>query len=227
MNLIKDEKELKLSYEKKSNLSNFQIKTILSNYTKNKKELLIDLENIKIEEIIYEDLKQKLLSLKEKIKKKLEDKKLEKMIIDLEENFNAIENNNNEQNNSSIINENQQNKLMTQLKIKNIQKNSEALKIRRENLTDIQIIATQIKDLTNDMKIRVNNDDEAFKNIEDKVIEVNENVDRGFKDIKEIQKGMKENNKKVCCVIFLIIFVVVILCVVIYALYSDFFYNLF
>jgi t-SNARE complex subunit (syntaxin) len=227
MNLIKDEKELKLSYEKKSNLSNFQIKTILSNYTKNKKELLIDLENIKIEEIIYEDLKQKLLSLKEKIKKKLEDKKLEKMIIDLEENFNAIENDNNEQNNSSIINENQQNKLMTQLKIKNIQKNSEALKIRRENLTDIQIIATQIKDLTNDMKIRVNNDDEAFKNIEDKVIEVNENVDRGFKDIKEIQKGMKENNKKVCCVIFLIIFVVVILCVVIYALYSDFFYNLF
>ena len=142
-------------------------------------------------------------------------------------NFNAIENDNNEQNNSSIINENQQNKLMTQLKIKNIQKNSEALKIRRENLTDIQIIATQIKDLTNDMKIRVNNDDEAFKNIEDKVIEVNENVDRGFKDIKEIQKGMKENNKKVCCVIFLIIFVVVILCVVIYALYSDFFYNLF
>ena len=227
MNLIKDEKELKLSYEKKSNLSNFQIKTILSNYTKNKKELLIDLENIKIEEIIYEDLKQKLLSLKEKIKKKLEDKKLEKMIIDLEENFNAIENDNNEQNNSSIINENQQNKLMTQLKIKNIQKNSEALKIRRENLTDIQIIATQIKDLTNDMKIRVNNDDEAFKNIEDKVIEVNENVDRGFKDIKEIQKGMKENNKKVCCVIFLIIFVVVILCVVFYALYSDFFYNLF
>jgi t-SNARE complex subunit (syntaxin) len=227
MNLIKDEKELKLSYEKKSNLSDFQIKTILSNYTKNKKELLIDLENIKIEEIIYEDLKQKLLSLKEKIKKKLEDKKLEKMIIDLEENFNAIENDNNEQNNSSIINENQQNKLMTQLKIKNIQKNSEALKIRRENLTDIQIIATQIKDLTNDMKIRVNNDDEAFKNIEDKVIEVNENVDRGFKDIKEIQKGMKENNKKVCCVIFLIIFVVVILCVVIYALYSDFFYNLF
>ena len=82
MNLIKDEKELKLSYEKKSNLSNFQIKTILSNYTKNKKELLIDLENIKIEEIIYEDLKQKLLSLKEKIKKKLEDKKLEKMIIE-------------------------------------------------------------------------------------------------------------------------------------------------
>ena len=147
MNLIKDEKELKLSYEKKSNLSNFQIKTILSNYTKNKKELLIDLENIKIEEIIYEDLKQKLLSLKEKIKKKLEDKKLEKMIIDLEENFNAIENDNNEQNNSSIINENQQNKLMTQLKIKNIQKNSEALKIRREILTDIQIIATQIKDL--------------------------------------------------------------------------------
>ena len=227
MNLIKDEKELKLSYEKKSNLSNFQIKTILSNYTKNKKELLIDLENIKIEEIIYEDLKQKLLSLKEKIKKKLEDKKLEKMIIDLEENFNAIENDNNEQNNSSIINENQQNKLMTQLKIKNIQKNSEALKIRRENLTDIQIIATQIKDLTNDMKIRVNNDDEAFKNIEDKVIEVNENVDRGFKDVKEIQKGMKENNKKVCCVIFLIVFVVVILCVVFYALYSDFFYNLF
>ena len=227
MNLIKDEKELKLSYEKKSNLSDFQIKTILSNYTKNKKELLIDLENIKIEEIIYEDLKQKSLSLKEKIKKKLEDKKFEKMLIDLEENFNAIENDNNEQNNSSIINENQQNKLMTQLKIKNIQKNSEALKIRRENLTDIQIIATQIKDLTNDMKIRVNNDDEAFKNIEDKVIEVNENVDRGFKDIKEIQKGMKENNKKVCCVIFLIIFVVVILCVVIYALYSDFFYNLF
>ena len=227
MNLIKDEKELKLSYEKKSNLSNFQIKTILSNYTKNKKELLIDLENIKIEEIIYEDLKQKLLSLKEKIKKKLEDKKLEKMIIDLEENFNAIENDNNEQNNSSIINENQQNKLMTQLKIKNIEKNSVALKIRRENLTDIQIIATQIKDLTNDMKIRVNNDEEAFKNIEDKVIEVNENVDRGFKDIKEIQKGMKENNKKVCCVIFLIIFVVVILCVVIYALCSDFFHNLF
>ncbi len=227
MDLIKDEKQLKLYLEKRSNLSNFQIKTILSNYTKNKKELLIDLENIKIEEIIYEDLKQKLLSLKEKIKKKLEDKKLEKMIIDLEENFNAIENDNNEQNNSSIINENQQNKLMTQLKIKNIQKNSEALKIRRENLTDIQIIATQIKDLTNDMKIRVNNDDEAFKNIEDKVIEVNENVDRGFKDIKEIQKGMKENNKKVCCVIFLIIFVVVILCVVIYALYSDFFYNLF
>ena len=227
MNLIKDEKELKLSYEKKSNLSNFQIKTILSNYTKNKKELLIDLENIKIEEIIYEDLKQKLLSLKEKIKKKLEDKKLEKMIIDLEENFNAIENDNNEQNNSSIINENQQNKLMNQLKIKNIEKNSEALKIRRENLTDIQIIATQIKDLTNDMKIRVNNDEEAFKNIEDKVIEVNENVDRGFKDIKEIQKGMKENNKKVCCVIFLIIFVVVILCVVIYALCSDFFHNLF
>ena len=227
MNLIKDEKELKLSYEKKSNLSDFQIKTILSNYTKNKKELLIDLENIKIEEIIYEDLKQKSLSLKEKIKKKLEDKKFEKMLIDLEENFNAIENDNNEQNNSSIINENQQNKLMTQLKIKNIQKNSEALKIRRENLTDIQIIATQIKDLTNDMKIRVNNDDEAFKNIEDKVIEVNENVDRGFKDIKEIQKGMKENNKKVCCVIFLIIFVVVILCVVFYALYSDFFYNLF
>ncbi len=225
MDLIKDEKQLKLYLEKRSNLSNFQIKTLFSKFKRTKEELSIDLKNIKDEDINDKNLKQKLISLEEKINQKLKDKKLELMIIDLEEKLKLINDDNYEENDNSITNENESNKLTTQLKLKIIHNNTEALKLRGEQLNDIQIITAQIKDLANNMKIKVNEQDEAFKNLEEKVIEVDKNIDEGFKDIKEIKKGMKENNKKICCIIFLIIFIVGILCVIIYAIYSDFFSN--
>ena len=225
MDLIKDEKQLKLYLEKTSNLSNFQIKTLFSKFKRTKEELSIDLKNIKDEDINDKNLKQKLISLEEKINQKLKDKKLELMIIDLEEKLKLINDDNYEENDNSITNENESNKLTTQLKLKIIHNNTEALKLRGEQLNDIQIITAQIKDLANNMKIKVNEQDEAFKNLEEKVIEVDKNIDEGFKDIKEIKKGMKENNKKICCIIFLIIFIVGILCVIIYAIYSDFFSN--
>ena len=225
MDLIKDEKQLKLYLEKRSNLSNFQIKTLFSKFKRTKEELSIDLKNIKNEDINDKNLKQKLISLEEKINQKLKDKKLELMIIDLEEKLKLINDDNYEENDNSITNENESNKLTTQLKLKIIHNNTEALKLRGEQLNDIQIITAQIKDLANNMKIKVNEQDEAFKNLEEKVIEVDKNIDEGFKDIKEIKKGMKENNKKICCIIFLIIFIVGILCVIIYAIYSDFFSN--
>ena len=225
MDLIKDEKQLKLYLEKTSNLSNFQIKTLFSKFKRTKEELSIDLKNIKNEDINDKNLKQKLISLEEKINQKLKDEKLELMIIDLEEKLKLINDDNYEENDNSITNENESNKLTTQLKLKNIQNNTEALKLRGEELNDIQIISAQIKDITSSMKIKVNEQDEAFKNLEEKVIEVDKNIDEGLKDIKEIKKGMKENNKKICCIIFLIIFIVGILCVIIYAIYSDFFSN--
>ena len=225
MDLIKDEKQLKLYLEKTSNLSNFQIKTLFSKFKRTKEELSIDLKNIKNEDINDKNLKQKLISLEEKINQKLKDEKLELMIIDLEEKLKLINDDNYEENDNSITNENESNKLTTQLKLKIIHNNTEALKLRGEQLNDIQIITAQIKDLANNMKIKVNEQDEAFKNLEEKVIEVDKNIDEGFKDIKEIKKGMKENNKKICCIIFLIIFIVGILCVIIYAIYSDFFSN--
>ena len=225
MDLIKDEKQLKLYLEKTSNLSNFQIKTLFSKFKRTKEELSIDLKNIKNEDINDKNLKQKLISLEEKINQKLKDKKLELMIIDLEEKLKLINDDNYEENDNSITNENESNKLTTQLKLKIIHNNTEALKLRGEELNDIQIISAQIKDITSSMKIKVNEQDEAFKNLEEKVIEVDKNIDEGFKDIKEIKKGMKENNKKICCIIFLIIFIVGILCVIIYAIYSDFFSN--
>lgn len=225
MDLIKDEKQLKLYLEKRSNLSNFQIKTLFSKFKRTKEELSIDLKNIKNEDINDKNLKQKLISLEEKINQKLKDEKLELMIIDLEEKLKLINDDNYEENDNSITNENESNKLTTQLKLKIIHNNTEALKLRGEQLNDIQIITAQIKDLANNMKIKVNEQDEAFKNLEEKVIEVDKNIDEGFKDIKEIKKGMKENNKKICCIIFLIIFIVGILCVIIYAIYSDFFSN--
>ena len=225
MDLIKDEKQLKLYLEKRSNLSNFQIKTLFSKFKRTKEELSIDLKNIKNEDINDKNLKQKLISLEEKINQKLKDEKLELMIIDLEEKLKLINDDNYEENDNSITNENESNKLTTQLKLKIIHNNTEALKLRGEQLNDIQIITAQIKDLANNMKIKVNEQDEAFKNLEEKVIEVDKNIDEGFKDIKEIKKGMKENNKKTCCIIFLIIFVVGILCVIIYAIYSNYFSN--
>ena len=224
MDYLKIEKEIKLYYEKKRNLSKNQLKSILLKFKTKREELFISIKNnyIDINEINDKNAQYNVISEIEKIMEKLKDKKLVSMITDLEEKVKDINDDDNEENNNSN-NEIDSNKLLTQLTIKNIEKNSEALKIRREKLNDIQILAGQIKDLTNDMKIKINENDEAFKNMEDKVILIDNNVSNGFQNIKEIQKRVKENKKKICCIVFLIIFVVGIICVVIFALYSDFF----
>lgn len=80
----------------------------------------------------------------------------------------------------------------------------EFLKKREEELQEIHIIAKEIKDTTQNMALKVNQQGEQLNLIENNVEKTLENTKKAHEEIKEADKLSSQNKKKMCWLICII-----------------------
>jgi t-SNARE complex subunit (syntaxin) len=82
---------------------------------------------------------------------------------------------------------------------------SNSLKKREEDLKQAQILSGQIVDITNHLKSEVNTQNEKLYEIDDNVLNVDKNVEKGLNELKQIEIITRASKKRLY---FLIVFVV-------------------
>jgi tetratricopeptide (TPR) repeat protein len=80
----------------------------------------------------------------------------------------------------------------------------EFYKKREEELQEIHIISKQIKDTTQNMALKVNEQGEQLNNIEDNVNKALDNVEKAHEEIKVADKMSNKNKKKMWCFICIV-----------------------
>lgn len=89
--------------------------------------------------------------------------------------------------------------LSQDFKVLNLQKNEEFLNQRRKDLIEIKETAAQVKELTETMKVDVNQQGEMLNSIENNVIEVQSNAEKANEEIKQANELTKKNRNKIIC----------------------------
>ena len=84
---------------------------------------------------------------------------------------------------------------------------SNSLKKREEDLKQAQILSGQIVDITNHLKSEVNTQNEKLYEIDDNVLNVDKNVEKGLNELKQIEIITRASKKRLYCLIVLIIIV--------------------
>lgn len=204
--------------EKKGNIT-----PTIESYKKIDNEITLLKKNLEdnLDSIDNKEIKQKADNVINKINHDLDEcrYKMERKILDLESKkreLDALEKQNN------YDNSNKKNDLLSSnIQIYKLDNNSKYLEKRREELLNIQQIASQVNSLTKDMNQTVEKQGEQINSIEDNIEEMEKNVDEGHKNIIEIAKAQKSNRKKLCCICFMIIFIVIIILIVIFAMLKD------
>ncbi len=80
---------------------------------------------------------------------------------------------------------------------------------REKDLKEAQVIATQIKDVAQNINQKVHKDTEAFDVIEENVNILDKNVDNAVKDLKDV-RDMQGNRRNKMCILSIIILIIVI-----------------
>ena len=88
---------------------------------------------------------------------------------------------------------------------------SNSLKKREEDLKQAKILSGQIVDITNHLKSEVNTQNEKLYEIDDNVLNVDKNVEKGLNELKQIEVITRANKKRLYCLIVLIIIVVAVI----------------
>ena len=88
---------------------------------------------------------------------------------------------------------------------------SNSLKKREEDLKQAQILSGQIVDITNHLKSEVNTQNEKLYEIDDNVLNVDKNVEKGLNELKQIEIITRASKKRLYCLIVLIIIVVAVI----------------
>ena len=87
---------------------------------------------------------------------------------------------------------------------------------REKDLKEAQVIATQIKDVAQNINQKVHQDQVAFDEIEENVNIIDENIDNAVKDLKDVQNMQGNRRKKMCILsIIVLIFVISFLCLMV------------
>lgn len=204
--------------EKKGNIT-----PTIESYKKIDNEITLLKKNLEdnLDSIDNKEIKQKADNVINKINHDLDEcrYKMERKILDLESKkreLDALEKQNN------YDNSNKKNDLLSSnIQIYKLDNNSKYLEKRREELLNIQQIASQVNSLTKDMNQTVEKQGEQINSIEDNIEEMEKNVDEGHKIIKEIAKAQKANRKRLCCIIFMIIFVIIVIILILFSLLKD------
>jgi t-SNARE complex subunit (syntaxin) len=84
---------------------------------------------------------------------------------------------------------------------------SNALKEREEALKQAKIISGQIADLSNDMRYEVIKQGEKLDEIDDNMLAVDENVEKGLNELKQIEVITRASKKRLYCLITLLFIV--------------------
>ena len=88
---------------------------------------------------------------------------------------------------------------------------SNSLKKREEDLKQAQILSGQIVDITHHLKSEVNTQNEKLYEIDDNVLNVDKNVEKGLNELKQIEIITRASKKRLYCLIVLIIIVVAVI----------------
>lgn len=80
------------------------------------------------------------------------------------------------------------------------------LDLRTKELEDIKKVATQIKDLSTNMKVELQEQGKKVELIDQNVEEVKSNVIKSEFEIQEADEISKSNTKRVRCLVFVIVF---------------------
>lgn len=118
----------------------------------------------------------------------------------------AAENDNNS-NNIELSNMNNDNENLRRVSTQFVQEalnRDEFLKKREEELQEIHIISKQIKDTTQTMAQKVNEQGEQLNSIENNVDVALDNAQKAHEEIKQADKMAAKNKKKLCCLICVI-----------------------
>ena len=116
----------------------------------------------------------------------------------------AAENDNNNIELSNVNNEDENLRRVSTQYVQEALNRDEFLKKREEELQNIHIISKQIKDTTQNMAIKVNEQGEQLNNIEDNVNKALDNVEKAHEEIKVADKMSNKNKKKMWCFICII-----------------------
>ena len=168
------------------------------------------------------ELKQKAENVINKIDNDLDEYryKMKMKILNLENKkreLDALENDN--KYNSNINKKNDY--LSENIQIHKLDNNSKYLEKRKEELLNIQQIASQVNSLTKEMNENVEKQGEMINNIEDSIEEMEKNVDEGHRNIKEIARLQRSNRSRLYCIIFIIIFVIAVILIILYSFFKD------
>lgn len=88
--------------------------------------------------------------------------------------------------------------------VMNLMNNAEMLSQRKKELQEIHKTSALIKDTTDIMAQKVNEQGEMLDNVEAHVIKAEDNVDKANKEINKANDLSKSNNKRLCCIMILI-----------------------
>ena len=108
------------------------------------------------------------------------------------------------------------NNLDSQFKVKEYYSNGEILKKRTEELINVKIISSQVASITNDIKMEINEQGIMLNDIEGNIQNVEENVEKGFKEIKKTEFKSKKKKKSLQKLWIFIFILILIICLYIY-----------
>ena len=86
----------------------------------------------------------------------------------------------------------------------NLMNNAEMLNQRKKELQEIHKTSALIKDTTDIMAQKLNEQGEMLDNVEAHVIKAEDNVEKAGKEINKANELSKSNNKRLCCIMILI-----------------------
>ena len=101
-------------------------------------------------------------------------------------------------------NEDELDKEQEQIQV-DLMNNKEYLEQRGKELKEIHKTAAIIKDTTDKMAQDLNKQGEILDDVEAKVIKVEENVEKGAKEIKKADELSRGNTKRLSCIIFIVV----------------------
>jgi t-SNARE complex subunit (syntaxin) len=116
----------------------------------------------------------------------------------------AAENDNNNIELSNVNNEDENLRRVSTQYVQEALNRDEFLKKREEELQNIHIISKQIKDTTQNMAIKVNEQGEQLNSIENNVEKALINAEKANEEIKQADKMSAKNKKKMWCFICII-----------------------
>jgi t-SNARE complex subunit (syntaxin) len=102
--------------------------------------------------------------------------------------------------------------------IQDLQNNQDILNQRRDQLQEIHGVSSQIKDMTDTMVNKVNEQGAILDTIEGNVIESEDNAKKAKQEIKKADEMSKGNNKRMYCFIAIIAIVILAITAIILSL---------
>ena len=185
-----------------------KIFNILKEINGNEEKLQKERKTVQDFEKKYKALKDKLRSVKENTNEDSDDlDKIESILKEAEEQIlpqlNMMKGKILEMNNTPEENKNEEIQKQDVI-VKDLQNNQEVIKQRGKELQDIHQISNEIKDISDSMVNKINEQGAILDDIEGNVVEAENNAKKGKQEITKADEMSRGNRKRMICFIVII-----------------------